>query len=51
MKPTLNSTGDAIFIKKKWLIGNKSFEIGDIITAISPIEPTKVICKRIAARV
>ena len=32
-----------IFIKKKWLHGTNTFEVGDVITATSSIEPKKTI--------
>ncbi|KGG51651.1 hypothetical protein DI09_2p280 [Mitosporidium daphniae] len=50
MFPTLNTSGDAILIQKKRARCSRPFELNDVITAISPIEPKKIICKRISAK-
>lgn len=48
MLPTLRSKGDAILVEKV-SVAAKALSHGDVIIAVSPNNPDKLICKRIIA--
>ena len=48
MLPTLSSKGDAILVEKV-SVAAKTLGRGDVIIAVSPNNPDRLICKRIIA--
>ncbi|KAG0223543.1 hypothetical protein BGW42_005821 [Actinomortierella wolfii] len=46
MLPTLNVTGDLVVFERLTPKFSK-FEAGDVVVAVSPFDPTKLICKRV----
>jgi len=52
MEPTISSSGDVVVVDTRGVKdGTRSFQRGQIVAAKSPIEPSKLIMKRILAMV